>query len=82
MNQAAQDLIGEHDFTSFVASGSQAKSNVRRIDDASVVRDDVNDEIIFEFEGNGFLYNQVRIMVATLLEIGNGQRPVDDILAF
>ncbi len=79
MNQAAQDLIGEHDFTSFVASGSQAKSNVRRIDDASVVRDDVNDEIIFEFEGNGFLYNQVRIMVATLLEIGNGHRPVDDI---
>ena len=38
------------------------------------------DEIIFEFCGNGFLYNQVRIMVATLLEIGNGKRPVHDFL--
>ena len=40
----------------------------------------VNDEIVFEFYGNGFLYNQVRIMVATLLEIGNGKRPVHDFL--
>lgn len=79
MQQASQDLLGEHDFTSFVASGSQAQSNVRRIDDVLVKRDEINNEVIFEFEGNGFLYNQVRIMVALLLEIGNGQRPVDDI---
>ena len=79
MKRAAQDLLGEHDFTSFVASGSQAQSNVRRIDDVLVKRDEINHEVIFEFEGNGFLYNQVRIMVALLLEIGNGQRPVDDI---
>ena len=79
MQRAAQDLLGEHDFTSFVASGSQAQSNVRRIDDVLVKRDEINHEVIFEFEGNGFLYNQVRIMVALLLEIGNGQRPVDDI---
>lgn len=79
MNQAAQDLVGEHDFTSFVASGSQAKSNVRMIYEAHVHYDDHDHEIIFDFVGNGFLYNQVRIMVALLLEIGNGQRPVDDV---
>ena len=79
MNQAAQDLVGTQDFTSFVASGSQAKSNVRTIYEAQVYYEEHDHEIIFEFVGNGFLYNQVRIMVALLLEIGSGQRPVDDI---
>ncbi|KRN58232.1 tRNA pseudouridine(38-40) synthase TruA [Limosilactobacillus secaliphilus] len=79
MQQAAQDLVGTHDFTSFVASGSQAKSNVRTIYEAKVYHDEALDEIVFEFVGNGFLYNQVRIMVALLLEIGNGQRPLNDV---
>ncbi|WP_461240005.1 tRNA pseudouridine(38-40) synthase TruA [Paucilactobacillus sp. N302-9] len=79
MQQAIQDLVGEHDFTSFVASGSQTKTNVRTIYTAKVVEDKINHEIIFEFEGSGFLYNQVRIMVAVLLEIGSEKRPVDDI---
>lgn len=79
MQTAAQDLVGTHDFTSFVASGSQAKSNVRTIYETKVYHDDALDEIVFEFVGNGFLYNQVRIMVALLLEIGNGQRPLDDV---
>ena len=39
-----------------------------------------NDELVFEFTGNGFLYNMVRILVATLLEIGNGRRDVHDFL--
>ncbi|QLL70472.1 tRNA pseudouridine(38-40) synthase TruA [Lactobacillus sp. 3B(2020)] len=79
MNMAAQDLLGEHDFTSFVASGSQAKSNVRTIYEAKVWREESSGEICFDFVGNGFLYNQVRIMVALLLEIGNGQRPIADV---
>lgn len=79
MQAAARDLVGEHDFTSFVASGSQATSNVRRIDRATVHYDQENDEVVFDFVGNGFLYNQVRIMVAFLLEVGNGRRPVDDV---
>lgn len=79
MQLAVQDLIGEHDFTSFVAAGSHVKSNVRTIYDATVVQDKVSNEIVLEFAGNGFLYNQVRIMVAVLLEIGTGQRPVNDI---
>ena len=79
MNQAAQDLLGQHDFTSFVASGSQAKSNIRTIYQAGVHYDQHDQEIIFDFVGNGVVYNQVRIMVALLLEIGNGQRPIDDV---
>lgn len=79
MNQAAQDLVGTHDFTSFVASGSQAKSNVRTIYEARVYYEEHDNEVIFEFVGNGFLYNQVRIMVALLLEIGSGQRPANDV---
>lgn len=80
IKKAIPDVIGTHDYSSFVASGSQAKSHVRTIYDATVKEDFKNNEIIFEFFGSGFLYNQVRIMVASLLEIGNGKRPVHDFL--
>lgn len=53
---------------------------MRTIYDATVRRDEAQNELIFEFAGSGFLYNQVRIMVATLLEIGRGKRPVHDFL--
>lgn len=79
MRLAARDLEGTHDFTSFVASGSQAKSNVRTVEKITIRRDESQNEVVFEFTGNGFLYNQVRIMVAFLLEIGSGQRPVCDV---
>lgn len=77
---ALPDVVGTHDFSSFVASGSQTKNHVRTIYDATVRRDESQNEIIFEFAGNGFLYNQVRIMVAVLLEIGRGKRPIHDFL--
>ena len=79
MRKAANDLVGTHDFTSFVASGSQAKSNVRTIENITIRRDELRNEVVFDFTGNGFLYNQVRIMVAFLLEIGSNQWPVDDV---
>ncbi|WP_089120569.1 tRNA pseudouridine(38-40) synthase TruA [Secundilactobacillus pentosiphilus] len=79
INQAAKDLIGEHDFTSFVASGSSARTYFRTIYEAGCRLDQANNELVFEFYGNGFLYNQVRIMVGVLVEIGSGYRPVDDI---
>lgn len=79
MQAASHDLIGEHDFTSFVASGSQAKSNIRMIYDVQVHERPEDHEFVFDFYGSGFLYNQVRIMVALLLQIGNGRRPVNDI---
>lgn len=79
MRQAAKDFVGEHDFTSFVASGSQAKSNVRTIYKITIARDELRNEVVFEFTGNGFLYNQIRIMVAFLLEVGSKQCPVSDV---
>lgn len=77
---ALGDLIGEHDFTSFVASGAQTRTFVRTIYEATCHRDAANHELVFEFYGNGFMYNQIRIMVGVLVEIGAGTRPVHDIL--
>ena len=75
---ALKDLIGTHDFTSFAASGGVIVNKVRTIYDATCTVDEANNELIMEFYGNGFLYNMVRILVATALEIGNGRRDVHD----
>ncbi|UDM32394.1 tRNA pseudouridine(38-40) synthase TruA [Lentilactobacillus laojiaonis] len=80
LNAALQDLIGEHDFSSFVASGSTAKTNIRTIYEAFAKLDAENNEIAIEFYGNGFLYNMVRIMVGVVLEIGSGLRDPHDII--
>lgn len=80
INIALKDLIGEHDFTSFVASGSSAKTNIRTIYEAKCNFNSDKSEIIFEFYGNGFLYNMVRILVGVVLEIGAGKRNEHDIL--
>ncbi|WP_022791468.1 tRNA pseudouridine(38-40) synthase TruA [Weissella halotolerans] len=79
MQAAIGDYLGEHDWLSFVASGYQQKTTVRTVYRAQMWEKPADDEIWFEFSGNGFLYNQIRIMVGVLLEIGNGARPVDDI---
>ncbi|WEV38337.1 tRNA pseudouridine(38-40) synthase TruA [Lactobacillus sp. ESL0680] len=76
---AARDLIGTHDFTSFAASGGQIKNKVRTMYYVNITQDEETNEIVFDFICSGFLYNMVRILVATLLEIGNGKRPIDDI---
>lgn len=75
---ALKDLIGTHDFTSFAASGGVIKDKVRTIYDATCTYDAGNHELVLEFYGNGFLYNMVRILVATSLEIGNGRRDLHD----
>ena len=79
MQQAATDLIGTHDFTSFTASGGQIKNKVRTMYYVNIQKDEQENEIVFDFICSGFLYNMVRILVATLLEIGNGKRPVNDL---
>ena len=76
MNRAASCIVGEHDFASFCASGFSSKTTVRRIFDAHVVRS--GDRIIFTVTGNGFLYNMVRILAGTLLEIGAGKYPPEE----
>lgn len=68
MNEAIKYFIGEHDFKGFKASGTSSKSSVRTIYSGKVKRE--KDLIIIEITGNGFLYNMVRIISGTLLEVG------------
>lgn len=72
MQRAAGFLIGEHDFKSFCANRRMKKSTVRRIDEVRIVEHGT--KIEFLYTGNGFLYNMVRILTGTLLEIGSGMR--------
>ena len=71
MNEAAAYLVGEHDFTSFCNAQSQALTHVRTIKDVTVRRE--GDEVIISVTGNGFLYNMVRIIAGTLMQIGRGR---------
>ena len=77
MNEAAKNLEGEHDFTSFCNVESQALSHVRIIQKVEVLRH--GDEVIIRVVGNGFLYNMVRIIAGTLLQIGRGKGKPSDI---
>ncbi|MGD9127969.1 MAG: tRNA pseudouridine(38-40) synthase TruA [Planctomycetia bacterium] len=70
MAQAAEMLLGKHDFSSFESTGAPRESSVRTITDISVVRH--GDRIEIEVEADGFLYNMVRAIVGTLVEIGRG----------
>ncbi len=79
MRQAAAYFIGEHDFSAFCANKKTKKSTVRRIDGIEIAR--AGEEVQFSFTGNGFLYNMVRIMVGTLLEVGTGKRDAHSIPA-
>ena len=79
MNEALQAVIGEHDFTSFCSTKTDKESKVRTVTKAEVVEQD--GVLVFTFEGNGFLYNMIRILVGTSLQIGDGLRPVSDMKA-
>lgn len=74
MNEAAQGLLGRHDFTSFRDSECQAKSPVRTLDRLNVRRD--GDYVIIETEAQSFLHHQVRNMTGTLVQVGLGKQPV------
>ena len=79
MEKAAAHLLGEHDFSAFCAAKSKKKSTVRRVDRIKIYRE--GEEIRFDVTGNGFLYNMVRILVGTLVEVGLHQREADSIPA-
>ncbi len=80
MRQAAALLEGEHDFKAFQAVGSSVESTVRHLWQLKVEQPEAS-RILICAEGNGFLYNMVRIIVGTLLEVGLGKRPVSDMTA-
>ena len=77
MNEAAQFFIGEHDFKGFKASGTSSKSSVRTIYEAKVFKN--GNRIIIELTGNGFLYNMVRIIAGTLIDVGTGKIKPEEI---
>ena len=79
IQRALPDLLGTHDFTSFGASGSSIEDKVRTIYEAKMEVNETKDELLFTFRGNGFLYKMIRILVGTLLKIGNGRLPEDSI---
>lgn len=75
MRQASQYLIGEHDFKSFCSVDAQVESTVRRIDAIEIEEIKTNNnetEIIIRVIGRGFLYNMVRIIAGTLMDVGRG----------
>ena len=76
MQQACKFFIGEYDFASFCAAGSQVESTVREIYDLHVKKE--GDLITISVTGNGFLYNMVRIIAGTLLKVGSGQFAPED----
>ena len=77
MKLAAKSFCGTHDFAAFMAQGSKVQSTVRRITDAEVVRD--GNAVVFRVSADGFLYNMVRIMAGTLLEVASGKLSPDEI---
>ena len=77
MNEGIKYLIGEHDFKSFKASGTSSKSSVRIIYNANVKRE--GEIVTIELTGNGFLYNMVRIIAGTLVDVGIGKIKPEDV---
>ncbi len=73
MHEAAQGLLGRHDFSAYRAASCQAKSPLRTLDRLDVTR--LGEEIEIIAEARSFLHHQVRNMVGTLVEVGYGRRP-------
>ena len=96
LQAAAERVIGEHDFAAFQATGAPRASTIRTITHSAWVADprhvggdrlggvaNLGQRWYYEVEGNGFLYNMVRNLVGTMLEVGRGRQPlrwIDDVL--
>ena len=77
MHEAAQRLVGKHDFTTFRATECQAKSPVKTLDQLNVSR--AGNEIHVTASARSFLHHQVRSMVGTLVQVGDGKMTADDL---
>lgn len=75
MNEAAQALLGKHDFSAFRAAACQANHAVREIQAIKVER--AGNRVILDVTANGFLYHMVRNIAGSLLQIGNGEQSVE-----
>lgn len=81
MEQAASYLLGTHDFKSFCSNKRMKKSSIRTIYSIEITKDSEQQLLLLTFTGNGFLYNMVRNLSGTLIEIGLGLRSPEDIPA-
>lgn len=77
MQEAAQYFVGEHDFKSFCQVHAQVDSTVRTVYEMKVYEEGT--DVVIRVTGGGFLYNMVRIMAGTLLEVGQGKRVPEEI---
>lgn len=77
LDKAAKVFIGTHDFKGFCSVGSSVEDTVRTVTECSVKRN--GDDVIISITANGFLYNMVRIIVGTLLEVHNGKISTDEL---
>ncbi|MGN1206017.1 MAG: tRNA pseudouridine(38-40) synthase TruA [Eubacterium sp.] len=77
MREAAQYVLGKHDFRSFCTKAAKKKTTVRTIRSLEIF--EKKEKVVIEITGNGFLYNMVRILVGTLVEVGTGRRKPQEI---
>lgn len=77
MQQAAEMFLGTHDFAAFMSAGTTIENTIRTITLSQWTKD--GDYLYYDVAGNGFLYNMVRIITGTMLEIGMGQRELQSI---
>ena len=77
MDEACRVLLGTHDFAAFAAAGGSAKTTVRTITEIRVER--AGEEVFLTVSGNAFLYNMVRIIAGTLIDIGHGKLPPESL---
>ena len=75
MQEAASQFVGTHDFAAFQAAGGTAKTTIRTLEDVQLSK--AGDELTLIVKGNAFLYNMVRIIAGTMLDIGMGRIPED-----
>lgn len=80
MEDAAALVLGEHDFAAFKAAGIEMKSTVRTLYASAWSRGEAPGLLHYDVAGSGFLYNMVRILVGTMLEIGGGRRDAADMV--
>ena len=81
MNEACKAFVGEHDFAAFCSAGAQVKTTVRTIYSLTVTEEKLRSGRLVRIivQGNGFLYNMVRIIAGTLIEVGRGMKKAEDI---
>ncbi|WP_105616869.1 tRNA pseudouridine(38-40) synthase TruA [Vallitalea okinawensis] len=77
MEKACELFIGQHDFKGFSSTGSSVKTTIRTIFDMHLIID--QDLISIQVTGDGFLYNMVRIIAGTLIEVGQGKRSLEEV---